>query len=470
MLRRFSTDFAIFMMVIDAILIGLCLKLALLTRPYLSHAIRQVKQLQGPFQVELSLYLIFPLIWVVILVLFSAYDARKNLKINDELNSVTLGSIIAAVSLAGMLYLSFRDISRALFGSFVLFTFFSLIIIRVFYRLAFRAGIGGVQQRRVLIIGAGLVGRQVEKNIRQYKNLGFHMVGYLDDDPAKQTQSLVVGSLDEVRQVIIREYVDDVVLALPLRAYHRSNQLVTELHDMPVRVWVVPDYFALTLSHARIDELAGLPMIDLRAPTLNDYQRMVKRGFDLIVSIILLPVVLIIIAIISIAIRLDSPGPAIFRQKRVGENGRLFEMVKFRTMVADAEHNHHMIEKIDENGRILQDKTVYDPRITRIGRILRKTSLDELPQLFNVLRGEMSLVGPRPELPYLVDQYEPWQRGRFSVPQGMTGWWQVNGRSNKPMHLNTQDDLYYVQNYSIWLDIVIILRTAWNVFRRRGAY
>jgi lipopolysaccharide/colanic/teichoic acid biosynthesis glycosyltransferase len=174
--------------------------------------------------------------------------------------------------------------------------------------------------------------------------------------------------------------------------------------------------------------------------------------------------------VIAIAIKLDSPGPVIFGQTRVGENGKLFKMLKFRSMIKDADKMRHVIESVDEKGRIVQDKRKPDPRITRVGRFLRRTSLDELPQLFNVLKGEMSLVGPRPEMPHLVDQYELWQRRRFSVPQGITGWWQVNGRSNKPMHQHTEDDLYYVQNYSLWLDILILLKTVLAVLQRKGAY
>ena len=173
--------------------------------------------------------------------------------------------------------------------------------------------------------------------------------------------------------------------------------------------------------------------------------------------------------IIALVVRADSRGAVFYRQKRVGENGRLFEMIKFRTMVADADQLQHLAEKTDGDGRILH-KTADDPRITRSGRFLRRTSLDELPQLFNVLKGEMSLVGPRPEMPYLVDKYALWQRKRFAVPQGMTGWWQINGRSDKPMHLHTDEDLYYVQHYSIWLDLHIILKTIWVVLRGKGAY
>jgi exopolysaccharide biosynthesis polyprenyl glycosylphosphotransferase len=210
-------------------------------------------------------------------------------------------------------------------------------------------------------------------------------------------------------------------------------------------------------------------MLDLRAPALSDYQRMVKRAFDLFISLLALPLGLIIMGIIAIAIRLEGRGPILFRQPRVGENGKVFKMYKFRTMVPNAEELRFMVEQVDEDGNLIH-KQANDPRVTRVGRFLRRTSLDELPQLFNLLKGEMSVVGPRPEMPYLVERYEPWQRKRFAVPQGITGWWQVNGRSDKPMHLNTEDDLYYVQNYSLLLDVLILIKTIGVVLRGKGAY
>jgi exopolysaccharide biosynthesis polyprenyl glycosylphosphotransferase len=232
---------------------------------------------------------------------------------------------------------------------------------------------------------------------------------------------------------------------------------------------MIPDYFNLALYKTSFEEFAGLPMLDLRAPALNEYQRMVKRLFDLVITIALLPFGLIAMGIIALAIRSESPGPIFFRQKRVGENGRLFEMLKFRTMGVDAEDKRHLVEQFDSSGNLIH-KIPDDPRVTQIGHFLRRLSLDEIPQIFNILKGEMSLVGPRPELPYLVKNYQPWQYKRFAVPQGMTGWWQVNGRSNKPMHLNTEDDLYYIQNYSIWLDIQILLKTVWVIIQGQGAF
>jgi exopolysaccharide biosynthesis polyprenyl glycosylphosphotransferase len=236
-----------------------------------------------------------------------------------------------------------------------------------------------------------------------------------------------------------------------------------------VRVHVVPDYFDLAFHAATIETLGGIPMIGLRDPAIDGIQRFGKRLMDLAVAgtgvMVLWPVMLAV----AIAIKLEDGGSIFYRGPRIGENGRLFYMLKFRSMVVNADKLQHIVNRQDERGK-LTFKRPTDPRVTRVGRWIRRTSLDELPQLFNVLKGDMSLVGPRPELPWLVDAYEPWQRKRFAVPQGMTGWWQVNGRSEKPMHQNTDQDLYYIQHYSIWLDILILWRTVGVVLRGKGAY
>ena len=196
---------------------------------------------------------------------------------------------------------------------------------------------------------------------------------------------------------------------------------------------------------------------------------MFKRVFDLSFGIFALVLTLPLIVLSALLVYLDDGTPVIFRQTRVGRNGRFFEIYKLRTMIKNAEQMQSQVEKLNHDGKIIH-KTIDDPRVTRMGRILRRFSLDELPQLFNVLAGTMSLVGPRPELPHLVETYEAWQYKRFAVPPGMTGWWQIHGRSDRPMHLHTEDDLYYIQNHSIWLDLQIILRTLWIVINGRGAY
>lgn len=470
MFRRFSTNFALLSIALDAGLTALGLHLAAWLRPFFN-PLKFVQEMPGPIDIPLGLTFIFPVVWVLVNLLFSVYDGRRNLRVADEYGSLTLAAILASVTMAGVLYLTYRDISRFLFLTFVLLTWVMMLTWRTAVRGLFRLRLlGPVKTRRILILGAGEIGRRMGEQIGKQAGLGMELAGYLDDDPVKNgDHPEVLGTLDQAREVIRRENVEDVVMALPLSAHERLNQVVSELHDLPVRVWIIPDYFSLTLHRAAVEEFAGLPMLDLRAPALSEYQRMIKRAFDLTVVILSLPVTIPIMGIIALAIALDSKGPVFYLARRVGENGRIFTMFKFRTMVVNAEALNGKVGYIDNNGQRVH-KVRNDPRVTRVGAFLRRWSLDELPQLINVVSGSMSLVGPRPEMPDLVEKYEPWQRKRFTVPQGITGWWQINGRSDRPMHLHTQDDLYYVQHYSLWLDLQIIARTTWSVARGKGAF
>jgi exopolysaccharide biosynthesis polyprenyl glycosylphosphotransferase len=377
-----------------------------------------------------------------------------------------------SLGVAGALYFTFRETSRlvvlyALSTSWVLLLLWRLAV-RVLYRARTRWQSSAAE--RVLIVGAGEVGQQVAHIIRGYAWAGLSLVGYLDDDMRKRGNGLpVLGGLQDIREVVQAEGINDVVLALPLDAYQQTNELIATMHSLPVRVRVIPDYFNLALYRATVEDFGGIPMINLRDPMLNDYERFMKRLVDIAVSGVLAVLMLPLMAIVAVSIRLDSPGPALFRQRRVGENGRHFTMYKFRSMVNGAEGMQPLANQVDKEGNLVH-KTSGDPRITRVGRFIRRLSLDELPQLFNVLKGDMSLVGPRPELPWLVQRYQSWQRKRFAVPQGITGWWQVNGRSDKMMYLHTDEDLYYVQNYSLWLDLYILLKTPWVTLRGKGAF
>lgn len=468
MFRRFTINFAILSMALDAALTVLALALAVYLRPGLPPfpTLIPIKTVELPY----FLYLIVPVLWIIVFTLASVYDPRRIYKVEDEFQNVTIATGLAALVFAGVLYLFFRDVSRWLFILFVTIDLVWLLGWRAIARVAFQLGRRRFSRRRVLLVGAGNVGVRVAGIIRTYSWTGLELVGCLDDDRSKQIKNVpILGDLDDVREIVQAQQIDDVVIALPRRAYWRVNKLVLDLHDLPVNVRIVPDYFSLALYRATVDDFGGLPLISLRDPALNEYQRLIKRLFDLCVSVILLVLVLPVMLLVALAIKLDSPGPIIFRQKRVGESGRLFEMYKFRSMVNGADRMQSAMNQRDEDGNLIF-KRVDDPRVTRVGRFLRRTSLDELPQLFNVLRGDMSLVGPRPELPWLVEEYEPWQRKRFAVPQGLTGWWQINGRSEKPMHLHTEEDLHYVQNYSLWMDIYILIKTLWVVMRGRGAY
>ena len=468
MLRQPSVNSAIISMAIDVALTLLALFLAAVLRPLLPLIpfFRPLPEVSFPP----VLYLAVAVLWGLTFLVIATHDPRRRHRVSDELQSVTLGTGLAALLFAGLLYLTFRNLSRGLFILFVVIDLAFLIGWRLVVRAVYEfRGVQPVVQR-VLIVGAGRVGRHVGHMIREHGWMGLDLVGYLGEE-RDLTNGLgpVLGAVDDVRAVVEAQEIDDVVIALPQEAYGEINKLVLTLHDLPVNVRFMPDYFSLSLYRASVDNFGGLPMINLRDPALNEVQRLVKRLFDLVIGGALTLIALPIMAIVAVAIKLDSPGPVLFRQPRVGENGRIFEMLKFRSMVVGAEKMQERVNHVNGEGELIH-KTPDDPRTTRVGRFLRRTSLDEVPQLFNVLKGEMSLVGPRPEMPWLVEKYEPWQHRRFAVPQGITGWWQINGRSNRPMHLHTEDDLFYVQNYSLLMDLYILLKTPFAVLRGKGAY
>lgn len=471
MLRRFGVNYAIFCLVMDAALVAASLVLAEWWRPNLDWLpfSRPLGPLDDEKLVPLPLHVVVPLLWLGVFAVLSLYDPRATFKAGDEVRIIVLGSCFAGLATAGLLFLSYREVSRWLFLVFVA-TAFSLLVA---WRLVARFAVGSLgqtpaPQRRVLIVGAGSLGQYVGRLIEGYQWAGLTLVGFLGEAARGGPDVPLLGSVDDVRTVVRAERIDEVVVALPSGSGD-LHELVNALLDLPLRVRVIPECFTLALDRPSIEEFAGVPMIDLRAGPLSDYQRVVKRVIDLIVGVVVGLVTLPLIAIIGVIIRLDSPGPIFFKQPRVGENGDLFTMYKFRSMVEGAEPMSQPIAGREDGGPVVH-KHPKDPRVTRVGRFLRRSSLDELPQLLNVLRGDMSLVGPRPELPWLVAQYEPWRRRRLVVPPGMTGWWQVNGRAEKPLHLHTDDDLYYIANYSFWLDMRILWRTLWVVLEGRGAH
>ncbi len=469
MLRRFSTNFALFSILIDGLVVVFSLWSAATFRPLLN-VFSFIERLTPPVLVPPALYVLFPLTWLVIFSALAIYDGKKYLRAGDEFSGLTLGMVIASVSAAGILYFSYRDVSRALYVVFVLQMYLLSLGWRGMARWYFRIRSSSPRtMRRILVIGSGPLGQRVGDQIQKSTVDGFSIVGFIDDQQSAVGRYPFLGGTGKVRSVINEQAVSDVVIALPHSAYHQLGDVVQLLEDIPVRVWVALGFFDLTLYETEIADFAGIPMLDLRASAIDDYQRMLKRAFDMLIGSLALILTLPVMGVLALAVLVEDGPPVLFRQLRAGENGRLFEMLKFRTMIRDAEKLRAMAEHTDRDGNLIH-KSRADPRVTRIGRFLRRFSLDELPQLFNILTGTICLVGPRPEMPYLVEKYQPWQRKLFAVPPGLTGWWQVNGRSDRPMHLNTEDDLYYIQNYSIWLDLQILVRTLWVVLVGRGSY
>lgn len=415
-------------------------------------------------------YLMAAAIWPTVFWLVSVYDVRSlvHRQFLAEVELLTIGIGLALLVLSGGLYFSYRMVPRRLVFYFGIIDWTLLLVLRVFLHLMRCNSVS----RGLLIVGAGKVGQEIARQVQQHDD-DWHLVGFLDDDPAKIGTRVagipVLDSLDALEPIVRTYRVDEIIFALPLRAHQRLVRLILEMERLPVEVSVVPDYFDLAFFRTRLEELFGFPLVRLRASAIEGGDRVAKRVFDLLLTIPLLILCLPIFPLIALAIRLDSPGPVFFKQQRVGENCRLFGMWKFRTMVQGAEDLLPDVVEETADGEIVH-KRPDDPRVTRVGHFLRRYSIDELPQLLNVAKGEMSLVGPRPELPWLVDRYQGWQRKRFAVPPGITGWWQISGRSERLMHLHVEDDLYYIQNYSIWLDLRILWRTIGVVLSGEGAY
>ncbi|HEY81183.1 MAG TPA: sugar transferase [Caldilineae bacterium] len=424
--------------------------------------------------IDAELFVTVAIIWTMVFFLLHVYDARHTLRWPDELRTLSLAISLAAFIFAGVLYISYRDTPRLMFIYFILADFIFLIGYRWTMRLSLRwAGARQLSPRRILIIGAGSVGQAVARKIQEQAWTGLRLVGYVDDDPNKREKTFegapVLGDLHQTLPIVDKHKIDHVVFALPLRAHEALRDIILHLYERPVRVFLVPDVLDLAFFRVTMEDWDGIPVMGLKEPVIDGVDRVIKRIFDLAVATISLLILWPVMLVIAIAIKLDSPGPVILKQERVGENGQIFTVYKFRSMVQDADKLLDKVITRTEDGTIIH-KRKEDPRVTRVGKIIRRTSLDELPQLFNVLKGDMSMVGPRPELPFIVKNYETWQHKRFAVPPGITGWWQISGRSDKPMHLHTEDDLYYISHYSPLLDLQILIKTIGVVIRGKGAY
>ena len=424
---------------------------------------------------NLAIYLMALVIWTVTFRQLSAYDPDRILRFGNEVQTVWAAVGVSTLLLSGALYLSYRGVSRLLFLYFAILDGVLTIVLRLLLRFLFKVTRGQrISVRRILLVGAGDLGCRMATLLDDRQWMGLQVVGFIDDDPEKLgrfTNGLpVLGTLDEARALVRQYRIDEVIITLPPYAYRRLEELVTMLNNMPANVRVVPGFFPLAYLRTSVGMLGDVPLITLKEPVLTGPALLAKRALDVALAVIALLVLWPSLLLIAIWIKLDSPGPVLFRQQRVGWHGELFTMYKFRTMAAGAEYDEDRFIAKTQDGRLFLRKDGQDPRVTILGRHLRRWSLDELPQLFNVLKGEMSLVGPRPELPSVVEAYEPWEYKRLSVPPGMTGWWQITGRSAKEPSLRAEDDIYYARNYSFLLDLQILLRTIGAVIRGEGAY
>lgn len=394
----------------------------------------------------------------------------------EEVYTVTNGATNATVMvMAVSFFLQPAVFSRLMLIYAAAITVMLLSVARVGQRII-RANLRnkGIGVQRVLIVGVGETGQAVLRTMIARKELGYIPVGYLDDDPDRGNVDLGrvkgLGKTENLKQVIHDHKVDLVLVTLRWTHHDLIVDLVRISQRAGVDVRIVPDVFQLNMRQVQVENLDGIPLLGMSA-TRPFYRtnRLLKRAMDWALILIASPVLIPVLALVALAIRLEGPGPIFYAQRRVGENGRGFNMVKFRSMVPDAEKSRQQLVE-DHQLDPRHPKIPDDPRITRVGKVIRKTSLDELPNLYNVLRGEMSIVGPRPPTPDEVQLYDPWHRQRLKIMPGITGLWQVSGRSDVPFDEMCLLDIYYIENWSIQLDLQILMMTLPRVLMRQGAY
>ncbi len=458
---------------LDVVVINLAMVLAYLSRYRLQWFVDVV--FDAPLRAYLPFIGIFSVVIPLMLLLDSGYQGWRGRPWLDHTSRI-FNAVAKTLVLAFAFAFIFRPLvySRLLIleAGVIMILLLSLqraVVLLVRNRLR-RKGIG---VKRIVIVGAGEVGRRVMRTVVARLDLGYEIVGYVDDNPTKGEGEVGrfkgLGPIDNLAQIIDSKGVDEVIVTLPWTYHRRILSVLRECERRDVAARIVPDIFQLSLSHVEVSDLGGLPLISVDEISFSPVALVVKRVIDIVGALLVLILGAPLLGVIALAIRLDSPGPILFRQERVGQNHRPFTIYKFRSMRVGAELEQAELRDFNEaDGPLFKIRD--DPRLTRVGAFLRHVSLDELPQLLNVLRGEMSLVGPRPPIPAEVAQYQAWHKQRLVVPPGMTGMWQVSGRSELTFDEMVLLDLYYIEHWSPWLDFKIMLRTIPTVLLGDGAY
>ncbi|WIF96095.1 undecaprenyl-phosphate glucose phosphotransferase [Caminicella sporogenes] len=415
-----------------------------------------------------ALLLIIPL-YLIIYSALGLYRPHRKQKLESEAWAIIKANIIGLLIIISILYIIKQvHYSRYVLFLFVIFSILLSIIERVTLRKVLRTmRKKGFNLKHILIIGAGDLGCNFAHKIEQNKHLGYNIIGFLDDEKKvgyKVCKTVVIGKINDLTSVILKNDLDEIVIALPLSQYEKLGYIIKVCEKYGVKAQIIPDYYKYIPAKPYIDQLDDIPLINIRhVPLDSAFNKLIKRAMDIILSIIGIIITSPIMLFTAIMIKITSPGPIIFKQIRVGLHRRQFEMYKFRSM---------KVQK--ENEEKTQWTTKNDPRKTKFGSFIRKTSIDELPQLFNVLKGDMSLIGPRPERPYFVERFReeiPKYMIKHHVRPGITGWAQVNGwRGDTSIRMRIEYDIYYIENWSIWFDIKILFLTVFKGFVNKNAY
>jgi exopolysaccharide biosynthesis polyprenyl glycosylphosphotransferase len=414
------------------------------------------------------------LLWVAATWFFRIYESFRTRSVWPELGRIAKALVaVALVQIAAIFFLRLHeDVSRLFFGTYFLIASSLLVANRVVLRNVARSvRRGGFNTRVFAVVGSGELAHDVVATVADHPEWGLQFAGHILEaqGAGNPRPEFVLGTVSQLGQILDDNVIDEVIFAVPRERLASVEGAFRLCQEQGAGTRVCLDLFEVNGARAALGEMDGLPMLSFNSAPTDEVALLFKRAFDVLsssVAILLLSPAFIATAI---AVKLDSPGPIFFRQTRVGKNGRPFKMLKFRSMHVDAEDRLASLQALNEaSGPVFKMRN--DPRVTRVGRFIRRTSLDELPQFLNVFSGEMSVVGPRPPVPAEVKKYQRWQRRRLSVKPGITCTWQVSGRSDISFDQWMKLDLEYIDTWSLWQDVQICFRTVPAVLLSRGAH
>jgi len=467
MLKKHSKFFETLVLLLDLVTLSCSWILAYFLRFYLP--VVPVSKGIPPFFTYLTLLLVMLPLWYIVFKAFGLYRPRRISSKFAEIMDIAKGTTIAILILVSLTFFVRKyEFSRLTFVYFGIICVIALCVERILFRELLRLiRKRGYNLRHALIVGTGSLGQDVTDRVHSHPELGIKIRGFLCEDNSQIGNELkgfkVLDTFENVRNVVMNQNIDMVLITLPLSAHERLKNILDDIGDEMVSIMLIPDLIELATLRGGIGEFEGMPIISLRDTPLYGWNVVVKRVTDMVLSITILLAVSPLMIVISFLVKATSIGPVFYRQERMGLDGKIFSMLKFRTMETQAEK---------ETGPVWAAKG--DSRKTIIGSFLRKTSMDELPQFFNVLKGDMSIVGPRPEREFFIQQFRskiPKYMLRHKMKAGITGWAQISGwRGNTSLEKRIEYDLYYIENWSLGFDLEIMWLTIWRGLVNKHAY
>ncbi|MDD5491387.1 MAG: sugar transferase [bacterium] len=472
--KRIPIYLKILALLMDSIMINLAFYLAFWLRFYSGYMI--------PDKGIPDLALYTPAFGIITLVSLLVYKITGLYILKDRFSLDEFPDILKAVTISAIIVMAVTFVYRQFtFSRIVLFMGWLInIVLMSLWRFGFsrfrkylKYKLGGV--KRVLIVGAGRLAKEIYQIIQGDQQTKYKIVGLInypkierkDWDEFKNIS--IFEDIKNLGEIIQKLQINEIIMTKIPEASGQMLDIITQAEKTGVEFKIIPDVLGLITTRSTLDNIFGLPVLTLKKIQLRGINALIKRVLDIIIAITILAVIALPILIIAVIIKLDSPGPIFYRQTRMGYKERKFMFLKFRSMVADADDRlKEVIHMNERQGPVFKMKN--DPRITKFGKFIRHYSLDELPQFINVLKGDMSIVGPRPQVLWEASHYDEWAKRRLMVLPGITGLWQVSGRSNLSYEEMIKLDIYYIENWSLWLDIEIILQTVPTVLFAKGAY